>query len=65
MGNNAKKEEEGGIGLRDQIMAIEARRVEVLKKIVTRDRQPWILTTVRYSRGGSIEHAPGIEPGTF
>ena len=37
-----KHPKEGGTGIRDPIIAIEARRIGLLKKIITRDRQPWM-----------------------
>ena len=37
-----KQPKEGGTGLRDPVMAIDARRINILKKMITRDRQPWM-----------------------
>ena len=37
-----KHPKEGGTGIRDPIAALDARRVGILKKIITRNRQPWM-----------------------
>ena len=37
-----KEPKEGGTGARDPIIAIDARRINILKKIITKDRQPWM-----------------------
>ena len=53
MGGNQKKArvkwkiliktlEEGGTGIQDPIRALNAAKSNMLKKIVTRDRQPWM-----------------------
>ena len=33
---------EGGTGIRDPVIAIEARRINLLKKLIIQDRQPWM-----------------------
>ena len=37
-----KHPKEGGLWVRDPVSAIDARKITVLKKIITKDRQPWI-----------------------
>ena len=37
-----KSPTEGGTGIRDPVMAIEARRISLLKKLISKDRQPWM-----------------------
>ena len=37
-----KHPKEGGTGIRDPIAALDARRVGILKKIIIRNRQPWM-----------------------
>ena len=37
-----KHPKEGGTGVRDPTSALDATRVGILKKIITRDRQPWM-----------------------
>ena len=37
-----KKEEEGGIGLRDPWCAIDAAKIRIFVNLMTKDRQPWM-----------------------
>ena len=37
-----KKEEEGGIGLRDPLCAIDAAKMRIFVNLMTKDRQPWM-----------------------
>ena len=37
-----KSPTEGGTVIRDPVMAIEARRISLLKKLISKDRQPWM-----------------------
>ena len=37
-----KHPKEGGTGVRDPTSALDATRVGLLEKIITRDRQPWM-----------------------
>ena len=37
-----KSPTDGGTGIRDPVIAIEARRISLLKKLISQDRQPWM-----------------------
>ena len=37
-----KTPEEGGVGLRDPCMAMDARKIDIIKKLVVKDRAPWM-----------------------
>ena len=37
-----KSPEEGETGIRDPIIALDVTKINMLKKLITRDRQPWM-----------------------
>ena len=37
-----KNPEEGGMGIRDPVITLDAAKIMMLKKLITRSRQPWI-----------------------
>ena len=37
-----RKEDEGGVGVRDPNCALDASKIRMLKRLMTRDRQPWM-----------------------
>ena len=37
-----RKEEEGGVGLRDPVCALDAAKINILVNLMTKDRQPWM-----------------------
>ena len=61
-----KDPKEGGTGIRDPIIAIEARRISILKKIITGDRQPWMRYIERkmtkIAKRWKVSEAMGAKP---
>jgi len=61
-----KHPKEGGTGIRDPIIAIESRRISILKKIITRDRQPWMRYIERkmtkIAKKWKVREAMGAKP---
>ena len=61
-----KHPKEGGTGVRDPTSALDATRVGLLEKIITRDRQPWMryceIKLTRIAREWQVREAMAANP---